>query len=428
VLSPLRNRDFAVLWAAMTVSLIGDGIYFVAVAWQAFRLSNTPGALALVGVAWTLPSVLFLLVGGALSDRLERRSMMIGAAIAQAVAIGSIGVLASTGALTIGWLLALVGLYGGAQAFFAPAFEAIVPTLVPEHELLGASALDQFVHPLAIQLIGPAIGGVVIAVSGTGPAFLLDSASFLVAAGALLTMRSSGSRPRGQAGEAASGSVRGALREIAEGLRFVRANPWLWRTLVAAALSLLAFVGPSQVLLPYLVKNELHAGSGTLGAIRAAGGVGALFAALTIGRAKHAAPLFSAMFAAWALQCLALAGYAVVAGAWVFAAISLFSGAAGAVGNVIWGTLMKTHVPNRLLGRVSSLDWFVSIGLVPLSFAITGPIAEVAGAKATMIGAGVIAGVTMLLFMALPGTRSPEALPRADVYERGRVTASISGS
>jgi DHA3 family tetracycline resistance protein-like MFS transporter len=428
LLSPLRNRDFAVLWVAMTVSLIGDGVYFVAVAWQAFRLSNTPGALALVGVAWTLPSVLFLVVGGALSDRLERRSMMVGAAIAQALAIGAIGVLASAGALSIGWLLALVAAYGGAQAFFAPAFEAIVPTLVPEHELLGASALDQFVHPLAIQMVGPAIGGIVIAVSGTGPAFLLDAASFVVAAGALLSMRCRRSREPGRAHMAAGGSVRSALTEVAEGLRFVRANPWLWRTLVAAALSLLAFVGPSQVLLPYLVKNELHAGSGTLGAIRAAGGVGALLAALTIGRARHAGPLFNAMFAAWALQCIALAGYALVAGAWVFAAISMVSGALGAVGNVIWGTLMKTHVPNRLLGRVSSLDWLVSIGLVPLSFAITGPIAAAAGANATLIGAGLIAGATMLVFIALPGTRSPEAPSRVDVYERGPVTASIGRS
>lgn len=428
MLSPLRNRDFAVMWAAMTVSLMGDGVYFVAVAWQAFRLSNTPGALALVGVAWTLPSVLCLLVGGALSDRLERRSMMIGAAIAQALAIGSIGVLATTGALTMGALLVLVALYGGAQAFFAPAFEAIVPTLVPEHELLGATALDQFVHPLAIQLIGPAVGGIVIAVWGTGPAFLLDAVSFLLAAGALMTMRSGRSREPGRARVAASGSVHGALSEIAEGIRFVRANPWLWRTLVAAALSLLAFVGPSQVLLPYLVKNQLHAGSGTLGAIRAAGGVGALLAAVTIGRAKHAGPLFSAMFAAWALQCLALAGYALAAGAWVFAAISLVSGALGAVGNVIWGTLMKTYVPNRLLGRVSSLDWLVSIGLVPLSFAITGPIAAAAGASATLIGAGLIAGATMSLFIALPGTRSPEALSQADVYEHGQVPAAIGSS
>ena len=111
------------------------------------------------------------------------------------------------------------------------------------------------------------------------------------------------------------------------------------------------------------------------------------------------------MFVAWALQCLALAGYALVAGAWVFAIISVFSGALGAVGNIVWGTLMKARVPNHLLGRVSSVDWFVSIGLVPVSFAITGPIAEAAGAQATMILAGVIASTTMLVFLALPGTR-----------------------
>lgn len=405
MLAPLKNRDFAVLSGAMTVSLIGDGIYFVAIAWEAFKLSNAPAALSLVGVAWTLPSVFFLLVGGALSDRLERRSLMACAGFAQALAIGAIGGLATAGELQMWMLLCLVAVYGGAQAFFTPAFEAIVPTLVGQDELMSATAIDQFLRPLSIQLVGPVIGGAAIAVAGTGPAFLLDAATFAFAAAALLGIRAATPRP------AQDASIRGTIGEIAEGLRFVRHNPWLWRTLAAAAVTMLAFVGPFQVLLPFLVKNQLHAGSGALGAIRAAGGVGALTAAVALGQAGRPGPLIRTMFAAWALQCLALVGYALAQGAWLFAALSLFSGALGAVGNVVWGTLMKTRVPNHLLGRVSSLDWLVSIGLVPVSFAITGPVAQAAGAQATMIGAGLIASVTMLAFLAMPGTRRPAPVP-----------------
>jgi len=401
MLAPLRNRDFALLWAGMTISLVGDGIYFVAIAWEALSLSNTAGALASVGVAWTLPTVACLLLGGTLSDRLERRHLMLWATVAQALAIGTIGVLAAAGALELWELVCLVALYGAAQAFFLPAFEAIVPTLVRVDELAHASAVDQFVRPLSVQLAGPAVGGVLVAVTGPGVAFLVDAATFLVAACALLAMRATS-----QLTTPASG--RSPLAGLGDALRFVRANPWLARTLVAAGVTLLVFLGPYQVLLPFVVKNVLHAGSGTLGAIRALGGLGALTAALTIGQGGLPGRFISAMFAAWALQSLALAGYALATGTWAFACIALLSGACGAVGNVIWGTLMKTRVPNELLGRVASLDWLVSIGLTPVSFALTGPAAHAFGARATLLAAGLIATITLLGFLVTPSLRATE--------------------
>ncbi len=400
--SPLRDREFALLWTGMTVSLLGDGIYFVAIAWQAYSLSNAPTALSLVGVAWTLPTVLFLLIGGALSDRLERRRILLYASLVQSIAIGLIGALAIAGDLTLWMLLCLVAVYGAGEAFSNPAFEAIVPTLIPREEFATASALDHFVRPLALQMLGPAIGGALVAVAGSGVAFVVDAATFLVAAGTLLAMR-----PGPRAAQTRA-SVRAAVGEIADGFRFVRANPWLWGTLCAAALSLLAFYGPLQVLLPYLVKNQLHDGGGTFGAIRAAGGVGAITTAFAMGQAGLPRRCITFMFLAWATQSLLLIGFAIGTGAWIFAVISLLSGAMGAIGNVIWGTLMKTLVPNEMLGRVSSFDWLVSIGLIPLSFAITGPIAELIGARATLLAAGGLAAAAMVAFLAVPGLHDPE--------------------
>jgi DHA3 family tetracycline resistance protein-like MFS transporter len=401
MLAPLRNRDFALLWGGMTVSLLGDGIYFVAIAWEALSISNTATALALVGVAWTLPTIACLLLGGSLSDRVDRRRVMLWATVAQALAIGAIGVLSVAGALELWELVCLVALYGAAQAFFLPAFEAIVPTLVGVDELTHASALDQFVRPLSVQLAGPAIGGVLVAVAGPGVAFLVDAGTFLVAGCALVAMRAGARRGT------PTTSSRSPFAGLGEALRFVRANPWLARTLIAAAITLLVFLGPYQVLLPFVVKNVLHAGSGTLGAIRALGGVGALTAALAVGQRGLPGRFMSAMFGAWALQSLALAGYAIAGGVWVFALIALLSGACGAVGNVIWGTLMKTRVPNEMLGRVASLDWLVSIGLTPVSFAITAPIAHAFGARATLLGAGLIAATTLLCFLIVPSLRAP---------------------
>lgn len=404
MLSALKNRDFALLWAGMAVSLVGDGIYLVAIAWEAFRLADAPTALSLVGVAWTLPAVLGLLIGGALSDRLDRRKLLIWAALGQGVAIGLIALLSALSALTLPLLLIPVALYGGIQAVFIPAFESIVPTLVARNQLLGASALDQFLRPLSLQLVGPAVGGILIALAGTGAAFLVDASTFVVAAAALLAMNADRALP-------APCQPMGTPRtQVREGLSFVRENPWLWRTLLAAGVALLAFSGPSQVLLPFLVKDQLHAGSDVYGVIRAAGGIGALCAAMAVGSGLLRGPTLRAMFLAWALQCLGLAAYALADGAWLFALIALAAGGLGATGNIIWGTLMKARVPNHLLGRVSSVDWFVSIGLVPLSFALTGPVAELLGARTTMIFGGLFAGLAMLLVFALPGTRRSAAL------------------
>jgi DHA3 family tetracycline resistance protein-like MFS transporter len=385
----------------MAVSLLGDGIYLVAIAWEAYSLSNAPTALSVVGVAWTLPTVAFLLLGGAISDRYERRRVLLLASAAEAIAVGLIGLLALTGDLRLWMLLALVALYGTGEAFFNPAFDAIVPSLVAIEDLPSASALEQFVRPLAYQLVGPALGGVLVAVFNPGLAFLADAGTFVAAAVALSLMRSV--RPGPTSSPASS-----ALADIADGVRFVRANPWLWGTLLSASLSLLAFYGPVVVLVPYLVKNELHAGAGAFGAIRAAGGVAAIASAATIAQRALPRRCMTWMLGAWATQSLLLAGYALATGVWTYVLVSLASGALAAIGNIIWGTLMKTLVPGNLLGRVASLDWIVSIGLVPISLAITGPIAEALGARATLIGAGVIGAGTFAVLFGVPGLRDPE--------------------
>ncbi len=415
LLTPLRRRNFALLWAGMTVSLLGDGIYFVAMIWEALHLSNTAMSVSLVGVAWTLPMVGCLLLGGTLSDRLERRHVLLGASLAQALAIAAIGVLDCAGVIQLWTLLLLVGVYGAATAFSLPAFEALVPTLVAPDELTDASALDQFVRPLSVQLVGPALGGALIAVAGTGPAFLVDAATFLAAAGALLAMRV----PRAETPAPPLGQA--MVSGLGEGIRFVLANAWLWRTLLAASLAVLLFWGPYQVLLPFLVKNELHSGSATLGLIRALGGVGALLAALAVGQTGLPGWAMRAMFAGWALQSLTLAGYAVAREAWLFAAISLVGGACGAVANVVWGTLIKARVPNHLLGRVASLDWLVSMALVPLSFALTGPMAGLVGARATLLGGGIVATGTLIAFMLFSVSRrsSPTKVRSTEVQTVG---------
>jgi MFS family permease len=401
LLSPLRHRDFRVLWAGMAVSLLGDGIFLIAVAWETYTLWNAPAALSVVGIGMTVPTVLFLLVGGVLSDRHDRRRLMVGADVLRAVAVAVLAALVFAGALRLWELVALVALYGVGTAFFTPAFEAIVPDLLPAQDLAAANSLDQFVRPIALRLAGPLLGGWLVA-AGAGLAFTVDAISFGVSAVAVLAMRST--RPVTHEG---SVSHLGAMRE---GLGFIRRRVWLWGTLVAAAATYLVFLGPSEVLLPFLVKNELHASAGTLGLVFAAGGVGAVGAAIWMGRHGHPRRDVTVMYGTWTLATLAVAGYGLATAAWQLMLACLIFNALETAGTIVWATMKQRHVPSAMLGRVSSLDWLISIGLLPISFALTAPVAAVLGARTTLIGAGVIGGVITLGALFLPGMRAIEDL------------------
>jgi len=408
LLAPLRNRDFRLLWTGMTISLIGDGIFLVAMAWQAYELWNAPAALSLLGIGMTIPTIAFLLPAGVLSDRVDRRSLMLCADLARALVLAALAVLALTDFLTFWELVLLVALYGVGTAFFTPAFEAIVPDIVPRSDLAAANSLDQFVRPITLRLAGPALGGALVAGVGTGVAFSVDAFSFLISAFAVFLMRPP-AHPRSEHVESSLGAVK-------EGLRFVRRRVWLWGTLVSAAIAYLAFMGPAEVLLPYVVKNELHASAGDLGLVFAAGGIGAIGAALFMGQRGHPHRDVTLMYAVWTLATLAVAGYGLATASWQLMVACLFFNALETVGTIIWATIKQRHVPASMLGRVSSLDWLISIGLLPLSFALTAPIAGLIGVRATLVGAAVIGGVVTLGALFLPGMRDIEGR-EADVRD-----------
>lgn len=403
LLAPLRHRDFRLLWTGMTVSLVGDGIFLVAMAWQAYELWNAPAALSLLGIGMTIPTIAFLLPAGVLSDRLDRRSLMLCADIGRAVVIAALAILALTGLLVFWELVLLVALYGAGTAFFTPAFEAIVPDIVPADDLAAANSLDQFVRPITLRLAGPAVGGALVAGVGTGAAFTVDAASFLASALAVFLMRPP-AHPRSENVESSVGAVK-------EGLQFVRRRVWLWGTLLSATIAYLAFMGPAEVLLPYVVKNELHASAGDLGLVFAAGGVGAVAAALIMGQRGHPPRDVTVMYGVWTLATLAVGGYGLATASWQLMIACLAFNALETAGTIVWATIKQRHVPASMLGRVSSLDWLISIGLLPLSFALTAPLAGLVGARTTLVGAALIGAVATLGALFLPGMRDIEDRP-----------------
>ena len=410
LLSPLRHRDFRLLWAGMTVSLLGDGIFLVAMAWQAYDLWNAPAALSILGIGMTVPTIAFLLPAGILSDRLDRRLVMLWADIGRAFVIGTLAVLALTDLLTFWQLVVVVAFYGVGTAFFTPAFEAVVPDVVPAGDLPAANSLDQFVRPIALRLVGPALGGVMVAGFGAGTAFAFDAVSFAASTLAIWSIHP----PRHERSPESESPV----AAMKEGLRFVARRVWLWGTLLSAAIAYLAFLGPAEVLLPYVIKNELHGSAGDLGLVFAAGGVGAVGAAVFMGQRGHPRKDVTIMYATWTLATLAVAGYGLATASWQLMIACLLFNALETAGTIVWATIKQRHVPASMLGRVSSLDWLISIGLLPLSFALTAPVTALIGARATLVGAAAIGGAFTLGALFLPGMRAIEGVAgRSDALE-----------
>jgi MFS family permease len=402
ILRPLRVRDFALLWTGLSVSFIGDGIYLIAIAWQTYDLSNSPSALAAVGVAWSLPQMALLLASGVLSDRLDRRHLMIAGDLIRGFAIAAIGMLSIAGDLTMPSLIALVVVYGAGQAIFGPAFSSIVPTIVPDDLLVQANSLGQSVRPVAWTLIGPVVGGALVAGLGPGWAFVTDAGTFAFSAVMIALIRTR--HVRRSDGERTS-----ALADLLDGLRYVRRHPWLWVAMVAATISLLATWGPWEVLVPYVVRNELGGSAAALGLVFGAGGVGAVSAALVMGqRGRLPRRAITWLYASWAIGMLMTAGFGLVTRLWQAMLVALVAETCITVLVVIWITLVQRLVPSELLGRVTSLDWLISTAGVPLSFAVVGPAADAFGADATLIVAGVLGAMVTAAFLFYPGARQPE--------------------
>jgi len=402
-----ENRDFRLLFAGRSVSLLGDGAFLVALAWEAYTLSNAPTALSLIGVAMTVPTVSLLLFGGVVSDRYERRTVMLLADALRAVLLLLAGSLAVAGDLGLWQLIVIVAFYGAAQAFFDPASDAILPEIVGPDELGRANALEQVARPLTLRLIGPALGGVLVGTIGSGAAFMADGISFVVSAATLWLMASSPAL-RVAASAAGEGS---AVRQVLEGWAYVRRHVWLWGTFASAGIAYLLFMGPAEVLLPFMVKHELHGSGFELGLVFGAGGLGAVLCAVTIMRGGLPSSSVPFIYLSWTLATLAVAGYGLANAIWQLMLASLAFNLLETGGTIVWATLKQRLVPGRLLGRVSSLDWLISIGLLPVSFALTAPVSAVLGVRTTLIAAGLAGALATLGGLALPGMRSSGQAP-----------------
>ncbi len=394
----LRHRDFALLWSGQSVSLVGDGVFIVALALETLRVDNSPAALSFVLASRLLPTVLLLLVGGVIVDRVPRRAAMLVSDVTRGLSVAAIAILIAIAALQIWELVVMSIVFGAADALFYPASTAVVPEILPAELLVQGSALNATSRTAAQVLIGPALGGVIVASVGYDWAFAVDAASFAISAACLLAMAR---LPRPKA------SGRSALAELREGLRYCRSQPWLWGTIIAAGIANFASYAPLAILIPLLVKNVLHQGAIALGLVFAAGGVGGIAVSLLVVRLGAPRRRITAMWLGWTVAGAGVVGLALSPNIWLAGALVLVVLGMLEYGNLLWNPIMQELVPEDLIGRASSVDWTISLSLSPLGVIAAGAVASAIGVRATILIGGVLS-VVMCGVLFVPGVRDPE--------------------
>jgi MFS family permease len=383
------------LWTGQAISLVGDAAFFVAVGWRAFSLSGS-GALGVVLMLQALGMVVTLLVGGALADRYSRRKLMITSDVARGLIVGGLVAAETTGSMSIE-LLAGVGLLMGlASGFFAPAFGGLVPLVVEQPQLASANALIGISRQGALVL-GPAIAGLLYGAVGPGAVFALDAVSFAVSTGFVWL-----ARPRAYERDEAAGP----LREIGQGLRYVASERWLWVTISLFSVFLMVVLAPVQVLMPALIQEHFGKGVSAYGLLLTFQGVGMVGGTLAFGQLnpRHRRGVLS--YRLWALNSLLVLALALSPWYAMASGIAVIRGALVGFGIGIWDTMLMERVPEGLLARVISVDYFGSIGLMPVGLVLAGAVSDVASPQAIIAAGAAVCAILFAAFLRSPWLRA----------------------
>lgn len=390
---------FIPFWLGQSISTLGDRI--TAVTLPALVLALGGGAIDLARLAawYTVPELLFLLVGGVLSDRVSKRTMMLVTDLIRAALLGLAAFLFVKGDLDLGLLTVLYLAQGACAALFMPAAMGVLPEIVPTPRLLTANALRNSAVQLA-GILGPALGGLLVAAGGVGLALGLDAASFLVGALGLLLMGQT-RLSRKDAPEAVPDQVEAAppasmFRELAVGFKIVASRPWLWQTVVVFAFINIFFAGLNAIFLPLFARNALG-DTTSLGWLYTFEAVGALLASAVLARIETVPRRGWVAYATTFTLGGAIVMLSMSTQLWLAALAMALSGMSVATFAIVWESTLQERVPEEALGRVASVDLFGSIGLLPLGFLALGLLGEhLSPAHALQICAGAIAALGIL--------------------------------
>jgi DHA3 family tetracycline resistance protein-like MFS transporter len=400
VLAPFRIREYRLLIGAVSLSIFAEGMWSVVMALQVIALDDDPTSLSLVATCLGGGLVLFVLVGGIAADRINQRAIIIAVETVNLLTVSAVAALGLLGALRIWHMAVAAGVLGIAAAFFFPAYSALLPRILPAEQLLAANGVEGVLRPVFQRSVGPAMAGMVV--GATLPSVGAVAVACLFGLGLILLAATRG---------AADSTVlqpdqrQQVLRDLSDGFRFMVRTPWLLWTLLFASIYVLVVVGPIEVLLPFIAKDRFADGARMYGFILAFFGFGSALGALTVSSRRMPRRYLTTMMLMWGAGSIPLVIVGMTSSFPLMALATFVIGVTDGAGMVIWGTLLQRRVPTEMLGRVSSLDFFVSLAFMPLSFAIVGPLSKVVPMQTIFLVAGLVP--VLVAVVALVAARMP---------------------
>ncbi len=412
----LGHRPFALLWSGQTISRLGDSLYRISIAWWVLQKTGSAAAMGTVLVFTSVPMLIFLLVGGVVTDRFPRlRVMWIADALSGGV-VALVALLAVTNMLEVWHIYIASIVFGLVEAFFFPAYTAAVPEITPAPLLPSANSLTSLSQRGA-SIIGPSLGAAIIALGGTSLALGLDALSFFFSAGCVLSILRGrvdlNRAPVAAVAPAVEGSdpqptangLRAVFADMRDGYRAVIASPWLWVTILIFGLVNATSGAPMAVALPFLVKDNLGQDVATLGLLTSLGSAGFVLGALWMGRYTQIRRRGPVSYIATLLYGAMVAVFGLTLSVPLLAVAAFAGGVFISVFGLIWTNSLQELVPRHLLGRVSAIDALGSFVLLPVGYAVAGWATDLVGAPLVFLVGGAVTVALVLLGLAHPAIR-----------------------
>lgn len=396
ILRSLTHRPFALLWAGQTTSRLGDSLYRIALSWWVLEKTGSAVAMGTVLVFSQIPMLIFLLIGGVVVDRLPRIRVMFAADIISGLVISFVAIFSWFDLLQVWHIYIASMIFGFVEAFFFPAYQAVIPQITPSELLTSANSLNGLSQRVT-GIVGPALGAALVAAGGTSLTFGLDALSFFISALCVFPLlrlhldrvqRHGEASPTEPAPRSAAEALRQGLRDLRGGFRVVMTIPWIWITILIFGFINIMEAGPRAVAMPFLIKDDLGADVGLLGLLGSAASLGFVVGMIWLGQYVR-------------LHRRGLIGYLSVIGTGaallpfafqlpipVLIASMFISGICTSVFALIWTHTLQEMVPVDMLGRVYSIDALGSFVLLPIGFSLSGWATDRLGAPTVFLIGG----------------------------------------
>ncbi len=414
VLRSLKHRPFALLWSGQTISRLGDSLYRIALAWWVLEKTGSATAMGAVLVFSQIPMLVFLLVGGVVVDRLPRLRVMFASDILSGIVITFVAVFSWLNLLQIWHIYIASMVFGFVEAFFFPAYQAVVPQITPPEMLTSANSLNGLSQRVT-GIVGPALGAALVAAGGTSITFGLDALSFFLSAifvFPILRLNIDKIQSEEKAVETGTRQkpVKEAIRQgfvdLREGFKFIVTVPWIWITILVFGFVNITDAGPRAVAMPFLIKQDLGADVELLGLFGSAASLGFVLGMIWLGQyvRLHRRGLLG--YLSVIVSGSTLLPFAFKLPIPILAASAFISGISISVFSLVWTHTLQEMVPAKLLGRVYSIDALGSFVLLPIGFSLSGWATDAFGATNVFLVGGIGTIVLILLGLMHPAIRN----------------------